>query len=123
MKLLVCGSREFTDFELLTRKLDEYLSSADLSKLEIVSGAARGADTLAEQYAHLRGIKFTSFPADWNRYGRSAGFIRNDEMAEYCKGPMNACVAFWDGDSSGTQHMMKTALRKRMSVLKVKYNE
>lgn len=121
MKLLICGSREFADYDLLSRKMDEYLSSADLNKIEIVAGGARGADTLAEQYARERGIKFTSFPAKWDVYGRSAGFIRNGEMAEYCKGPGNTCISFWNGESSGTKHMMQTALRKRMSVVKVKY--
>ena len=122
-KLLVCGSRDFNDREILTTRLDEYLSSANLANIEIVAGGARGADTLAEDYAAERGIKFTKFPADWARYGKSAGFIRNAEMAEYCKGPMNTCIAFYDGQSHGTANMLTTALRKRMSIVKVLYKQ
>lgn len=123
VKLLICGSRNFTNFGLLSERLDEYLSSADLSKVEIVSGGARGTDSLAERYAKSRNIKLTVFPADWERYGRAAGFVRNDEMAKYCSGPLNTCIAFWNGESSGTRGMMKSALRQRMSVVKVMYND
>ena len=118
MKILICGSREFTDYGHFVRNMNEYLSSADLSKIEIVSGGARGADTFAEQYAADRGIKFTKFPADWKKYGRSAGYVRNVEMAKYCSGPKNCCVGFWDGKSLGTKHMFNTALKERMSVMK-----
>jgi len=123
VKLLICGSRDFNDFDFMSRRLDEYLSSADLSKIEIVSGGAMGTDTLAERYARENNIQFTKFPAEWDRYGRSAGFIRNDEMAKYCSGPKNTCVAFWDGSSSGTKGMMKSALRQRMSIVKVLYKK
>lgn len=119
MKLLVCGSRGFDDYNEFSNKLDEYLSATDLSKVEIVSGGARGADTFAEQYAHERGIQFTKFPANWDKHGRSAGYIRNAEMAKYCSGATNTTIAFWDGKSLGTKHMIKTALNEGMSVVKV----
>lgn len=119
MKILVCGSREFSDYDYFSQRLDEYLSSADLSKIEIVSGGARGADSFAERYAQDRNLKFTKFPADWQQYGRAAGYVRNGEMAKYCSGPMNTTIAFWDGKSLGTKHMMRSALRERMTVVKI----
>jgi len=118
MKILICGSREFSDYNNFSRRMDEYLSSSDMSQIEIVSGGAKGADSLAQRYAEERQLKFTLFPADWQQYGRSAGYIRNGEMAKYCSGPKNTCVAFWDGKSLGTKHMMHTALKERMSVVK-----
>lgn len=118
-KLLICGSREFNDYQTFVRSMNEYLSSADITKIEIVSGGARGADAMAEQYATDRGIKFMKFPADWEQYGRAAGYVRNAEMAKYCAGPRNACIGFWDGKSLGTKHMLNTALKERMSIMKV----
>lgn len=117
-KLLICGSREFSDYDYFSSRLDEYLSSADLSKIEIVSGGARGTDTLAEMYAEHRNIKFTKFSTDWQQYGHAASYVRNGEMAKYCRGPMNTTIAFWDGKSLGTKHMMREALRERMTVVK-----
>jgi hypothetical protein len=80
-----------------------------LSKIKdeivIISGAARGADRLGEKYAKERGYKVIRVPADWNRYGKSAGYIRNKEMAE----SSDALVAFWDGKSKGTKNMIDLA--------------
>jgi len=70
---------------------------------EIVSGGARGVDRLGERYARQRGLPCTVFPAQWGKYGKSAGPIRNAEMAKYA----DYGVAVWDGESRGTAHMLK----------------
>ncbi|MDR3135180.1 MAG: DUF2493 domain-containing protein [Deltaproteobacteria bacterium] len=70
---------------------------------EIVSGLAKGVDTLAIEYANKRGIGLKMFPADWKRFGRSAGPRRNEEMARYA----DYGVAVWDGLSHGTKHMIR----------------
>jgi len=80
--------------------------------IEIVSGGARGADALGERYAKDRGYSLRVFPAEWDRYGKRAGYLRNAEMAKYA----NALLAFWDGESRGTRHMIQIA---RESGLKV----
>lgn len=80
--------------------------------VEIVSGAARGADALGERYAAERGLAVKQFPADWDRYGRSAGYRRNAEMAEYA----DAAVVFWDGKSKGSKHMINLAKEKGLPV-------
>jgi predicted Rossmann fold nucleotide-binding protein DprA/Smf involved in DNA uptake len=70
IKVIVAGTRTFNNYELLKNKLDEFLK--DIEDIEIVSGGARGADALGERYAKEKGYKVTYFPADWNRFGKSA---------------------------------------------------
>ena len=72
----------------------------------IVHGKARGADRLADDEAGKAGLLTEPHAADWDRYGKSAGRIRNEEMAAL---GADLCVAFWDGRSTGTKHMMDTA--------------
>lgn len=103
--LLIAGSRSFNNYELLKERCDFFLQNQK-GIIHIVSGGARGADTLAEQYARERGYKLHVFPADWNKYGNRAGYIRNEEMHEFiakesCK---RGVICFWDGQSKGTAH-------------------
>ena len=108
MKLIIAGSREFTDYELLT----EMLAAKDLNAdtvTEVVSGCARGADRLGERWATAQGIPIARFPANWDSYGKRAGYVRNSEMAEYA----DACIVFWNGSSKGTKHMIDVANRKQ----------
>ena len=106
--LLVVGSRNFNDFNLLNKKLDKALSNYKDFDIEIVSGGAYGADHLAEQYALEHGYSTKIFPitkADWDKYGKKAGYLRNKAMHEYiAQFPNRGVVAFWDGQSKGTQH-------------------
>ncbi len=78
----------------------------------VVSGTARGADRLGEIWAQMQGIPVVQFPADWNRYGKKAGYLRNIEMADHAE----ALIALWDGESRGTKHMIEIATRKRLEV-------
>ena len=100
MKLVIAGGRDFTDYNMLCRALSTYGGPEDL---EIVSGGASGADTLGEKYAKEHGIDLKIFPAEWAKYGRAAGPIRNREMAEYC----DQALIFWDGKSGGTANMIE----------------
>ena len=103
---LVAGSRSFNDYELLSQTLDNLLSNQP--KVAIVSGGARGADSLAERYAKERNLPLKVFTADWNRFGKSAGYKRNRQMHEFiAKFQNRGCVCFWDGESKGTQHNFK----------------
>ena len=107
VKVIVAGSRDYTDFDKVEYELMMYFKAKGLhrSDVEIVSGTARGADQLGEQFALKYGLKLTKFPADWDKYGKSAGYIRNVEMAKYA----DVLFAFWDGKSKGTGHMIKIA--------------
>lgn len=116
MKLIVAGSRGFDDYKLLSAHLDDINRRFGIS--EIVSGTARGADRLGERYAVEHGIAIKRFPADWNNFGRAAGYIRNEQMAKYA----DACICFWIDGSKGTGHMINLArqygLRLRIVSLK-----
>lgn len=106
-KLIIAGTRSFNDYELLrnivsTLFMKRHCWTIDWNE-EIVSGAAPGADTLAVRYATEADIPFKVFPADWKKYGRSAGPRRNRQMAEYA----DAAIVFWDGKSRGTQNMIQ----------------
>ena len=99
--VIVAGSRSFNDYNLLKRKLDHLLKNVG-DEIVIVSGHARGADKLGERYAREKGYRVKVFKADWDKYGKTAGMIRNGIMAGYS----NVLVAFWDGKSRGTQNMI-----------------
>lgn len=116
-KVIIAGSRKFSDYNKLKSECDRILKD----KLEdtetnviIVSGAAKGADSLGEQYAHERGLQLESHPADWQKYNRSAGIIRNIEMSKEA----DALIAFpKEGEENrGTSHMVKIANRKGLIV-------
>jgi hypothetical protein len=98
MKLAIIGSRNFTNYKLLQEILEQYKPKITL----VVSGAAKGADSLGEKWALENNIQTLIFPADWNQYGKRAGFIRNEDIIKNC----DCCVAFWDGESKGTKHSL-----------------
>lgn len=106
-KLIIAGTRSFNDYELLRSILSTLFMKRRCWTIdwneEIVSGGAPGADTLAVRYATEADIPFKVFPADWKKYGRSAGPRRNRQMAEYA----DAAIVFWDGKSRGTQNMIQ----------------
>ena len=117
--VIICGSREFQDYNLLKEKCDYYLSKRISSgqKVVVISGGARGADSLGERYAKERGLECKVFPADWDRYGKSAGYRRNVVMAEIG----NACIACLSGysENKGTKSMISLARRSHLLVREV----
>ena len=113
-RVIVCGCTSFSESDLCFSTLDEYLSSVD--SVEIVSGHARGADSLGEEYAVMHGLKLAVFKPDWNRYGRAAGPIRNREMLKYAMEEKPTVIAFWNGISRGTKNMISQAERAGVEV-------
>ena len=115
MRLLVCGSRTWTDRARLSQVLDQVV--ADHSdgqhgdgQVVLIEGDARGADRLAGQLAHQRGWRLERYPADWTRQGRAAGFRRNVRMLR--EGRPDLVVAFTVGplaESRGTADMVRRA--------------
>lgn len=118
-RVIVAGSRQFTDYSLLCSELDRLLAYKFSEGVQIVCGEARGADSLGKQYALDRGLDVASFPANWNKYGNSAGYIRNKEMADNA----DALVVFWDGVSPGTKNMIEIAYSKKLPIRIVRYKE
>lgn len=104
-RLIVCGSRSYRDYDRLAADLDRLLVD-QLPAVTIVTGACpSGADALAARYARERGLLLYEMPAQWDKWGKWAGPIRNRQMADYG----HACVAYWDGRSRGTADMIRQA--------------
>lgn len=123
MKCIIAGSRELAGFDLkenpkLYRKhVNIFFKQMKLCPFvdqitEVVSGKARGVDTLGELWAKHVGISVKPFPADWKRYGKAAGPIRNEEMAKYA----DACIAIMRPNSRGTLDMVKRAKKKGLQL-------
>lgn len=117
MKLAVVGSRGFNDYELLKSKLDAIHSRKPITC--IVSGGARGADKLSEKWADENNIQKLIFIPEWKKYGKRAGFLRNEDIIKNS----DAVVAFWDGESKGTQHSINLSKKYEKSCLVVNYNK
>jgi hypothetical protein len=111
-RVIIAGSRSFEDYELLREKCDKILEKIldRFGEIIIVSGTARGADRLGERYANDRGYAIERYPAQWDTYGKSAGYKRNAQMAENA----DALIAFPVGVTKGTQHMIKIATDARL---------
>jgi hypothetical protein len=131
MRVIIAGSRNFTDYELLKQKCDSILN---FRKVEIISGGARGADLLGERYALERGYDIKRFIPDWS-IGKSAGYIRNENMAKYAsdrdqkleyllndKSAVGGLIVFWDGKSRGSKHMIDLASKYNLKTRVIKYD-
>ena len=117
-KVVIAGSRGFSNYKLLYEKCNDILR--DIKKeynIVIVSGGARGADKAGEKYAKDCGYDLEIYPADWKKFGKSAGFRRNEKMAEFS----DALIAFWDGESHGTKHMIETAEKNNLDLRVINY--
>lgn len=114
-RVIIAGGRSFKDYDLLKRTCDTLLITKRIYYTIIVvsgcqvsqdeEGNKWGADYLGEQYAKENGFEVEPYPADWVKFGRGAGIIRNGEMAFLSQ----ALIAFWDGHSKGTKNMINLA--------------
>lgn len=116
MNLIVAGGRDFTNYKLLKERLDFLLSNTDKEDVTILCGMARGADLLGKRYADENHIDVWEYPADWSK-GKQAGYLRNSQMAE----EGTHLVAFHDGVSRGTKHMIALATKKGLVVRVIRY--
>ena len=110
MKTIIAGSRVITDYEAVNRAIAESGFANQIS--EVVSGRAKGVDTLGEEWALRNGVPCRHFPAAWQTEGRAAGPLRNEQMALYAE----ALIAVWDGMSRGSRHMIELAQRQGLRV-------
>ena len=113
MKLAIVGSRTFTDFERLEEFVKDNIQLPLIT--EIVSGGAKGADTLAEEFAKKYDIPLKVFYPNWDKYGKSAGFRRNGKIIKNC----DRVIALWDGKSKGTRNSIDLARKynKKLHIL------
>ncbi|HEY8889823.1 MAG TPA: SLOG family protein [Clostridium sp.] len=130
MRIIIAGSRDFSDFNLLQSealriikelKLDGFKTTKNV--VEIVSGGARGADLLGEKFANTYGLKIKRFIPDWDGLGKRAGYVRNAEMATYAKqdSQLGVLIACWDGKSRGTKSMIDLAEKHGLRVFIIRY--
>ena len=133
LRIIIAGGRDFSDYEKL--KKDSLSAIKDCAAelygkekivknlITIISGTANGADKLGEEFAQEFGLSLKMMPADWSKNGKRAGYMRNIEMAEFATSDNSNAVliAFWDGKSRGTEHMISTAFKCEMKVFINKY--
>ena len=117
MKVLICGSRHFNDYEKLKKEVFNALPVGDYIDTTVISGHAKGADSLGERLAGEMGWKCEIYPADWNTYGRRAGPIRNSQMLK--EGKPDVVIAFRAENSRGTQNMINQAEKAGIPVVVV----
>jgi len=115
MKTVISGSRDITELQIVKKAIQE----SGFVITEVVCGGARGVDSLGKIWAESNNIPVKMFIADWDRFGKSAGYKRNAQMAFYAA----ALIAVWDGKSSGTGYMIDLAREQRIRVYIYKHNE
>ena len=123
-KIIICGGRHFNDYGLLMTRLNDIIASkkVDIKQVEIVSGHCEGADMLGEKCAADLGAKCTVFSAQWKKYGRSAGPIRNKQMIDYIKDCDNPIVlAFVNERTKGTRNTVSLAQKNNIPVFQYEY--
>ena len=115
VKLIIAGSRDFQNYPLLCKEVDEIRDRIEC----VICGEAKGADTLGRTYAYDNAIPIKSFPADWQKYGSSAGYVRNQQMGDYA----DELIAFWNGTSPGTKHMIDYMNKLGKKVTVIRYDQ
>ena len=137
MKVIIAGGRDCNDYVLVKKTLDAVFKNIT-EPITIVSGVCStgvrtfvrpdgtnvcGADGLGERYAADRGYTVESYPADWSKLGKAAGFIRNQQMANACEPGKDGCICFWDGMSRGTEDMARKATIRGLKIRLKKYSK
>lgn len=145
LRVIIAGGRDFDDYDLLRKECLKIFAqlksegySTDRKNLEIISGEAKGADTLGKRFGIMFKLDVVSFPAKWNdldvekcviktnkygKYNALAGHNRNEEMAKYASedNEIGILLAFWDGKSTGTKNMIELAKEYGLRVFAVNY--
>lgn len=120
-KLLVCGSRTITDKEWIFSQIESYWywNLACYKFPVMIEGEARGVDSIAKDYAVENEWEIEAYPAEWDKYGKSAGYIRNEIMVKAC----DECLILWDGSSKGTKHDIDLCEKYKKPYKVLIYNE
>ena len=118
--MIVAGGRDYSNQNIVNYYIDRVKDVCDSRGLNlvIVCGMATGADTLGRNYAISNGLEVLEFPANWNRYGKSAGYIRNKEMGNIA----DSAIVFWDGRSKGSKLMIDIMHELKKPVIAISYD-
>lgn len=117
MRIIITGDRDFLDYERLEQIMLQIMEKYPNETVEIVAGGDKGAESIGELFALKHYLKVARFPANWRRYGSSAGYIRNSDMIDYARQGKGILIAFWDGKSGGTKNMIQLAKRWGLEVM------
>lgn len=123
VRVIIAGGRDFNDYAFLKKSMFDLAQQLAVKypdrTIKIVSGhAKKGADNLGERFAEEFQVTCYLFPADWSTFGKRAGFLRNIKMAKFAKedDSIGVLLAFWDGESHGTGHMIQIAKKEGLMV-------
>jgi hypothetical protein len=114
MRIAIVGSRNFNDYTLFKKEFELFLEENNIKNYKIISGGAKGADNFAKIYALENNIEIIEFIPEWEKYGKKAGFLRNNTIWDNA----DIGIAFWDGKSTGTAHSFEIS-KKQNKILKV----
>lgn len=117
-RIVIAGSRKYNNYAEAKEYIDMCISGLNKDNtIVFVSGGCKGADKLGERYAEENGIQIERYCAEWSKYGKGAGPIRNRKMADIC----DIVICFWDGQSSGTGSMIECAKKagKRVYIKRI----
>jgi len=122
MKLAIVGGRDFNDEFLMAEHIAMFMTAYTNEELKtpeikVISGGAKGADTLGVRFAKIYQCPVIIFKPDWDKYGKAAGFIRNQTIVDSC----DMVLAFWDGKSKGTQDTINKAKKAKKPTFIVYY--
>jgi len=115
MRILICGSRDWDNHKKIESEFEKSIPKDSV----IIHGGAKGADSIADSIARKLGFKVEVYKAEWDKYGKSAGMIRNYEMLN---SGVDRVLAFWDEKSPGTSHMIDIVRRRGDINLTIIYN-
>lgn len=117
MRVIIAGSR--TGFRY--SDIERFLAQVPFEITTVICGGAQGVDSLGRAWAHQHNIPVEMYLAEWEKYGKRAGYLRNVKMAETA----DALIAIWDGKSKGTSHMIRVASAAKLwlKVFKVDLTE
>ena len=120
MKVIIAGGRDFNDEDFMINSINSLIGTGAIPEpFTLICGMARGADITGYYVCKDNDIEIIEYPADWNTHGKSAGFIRNREMADAC----DCAVIFWDGLSRGTANMISLMRNRNKPVYVFEYLE
>lgn len=112
MRIAIGGCRDYEEYREFCEFVSMCMEKMEREEVVILSGHCSGVDLMAERYAAENGITLEIFPANWAKYGRAAGPVRNKQMVERA----DAVIAFWDGKSKGTASLLQYAKKLRKQV-------
>ena len=122
LRILVCGGRHFADYDLLKETINGVIAESGWEDIEIVSGHCVGADRLGELYAEKHNASIKIFPAEWGKYGKRAGPMRNKQMIDYISGfEHKIVIAFVSANTKGTRNTITLAKKANIRVIEKEY--